>query len=152
MCIISKPWVNSNWSWSPETLNSGQNRQLFLPCDLEIWRMPFKNIRVRLLCHWGTVILSDQFPVLWHQAVAAHHWTGRSLPRGTSVAMSTTMPSNLCRSQAVMTGLIIQCLWTDLTHLRQGCHCELSSVELHPYEREVLARFKVGLLVVDDPA
>ena len=23
--------------------------------------------------HWGTVILSDQFPVLWHQAVAAFH-------------------------------------------------------------------------------
>ena len=36
--------------------------------------------------HWGTVILSDQFAVLWHQAVAAHHWTGRrrSLHRGTS--------------------------------------------------------------------
>ena len=45
MCIISKPWVNSNWSYSPETLNSGQNRQFCLPCDLEIWRMSFKNIR-----------------------------------------------------------------------------------------------------------
>ena len=38
------------------------------------------------------------------------------------------------------------------THLRQRRHCELSSVELYPYELEVLARFKVGLLVVDDPA
>ena len=29
--IISKPWVNSNWSYSPETLNSGQNRHFFWP-------------------------------------------------------------------------------------------------------------------------
>ena len=67
--------------------------------------------------HWGTVILSDQFPVLWHQAVAAHHWTGwrRSLPRGTSVAMNTTMPRNLYRLRAVMTGLVIQCWWIDWT-------------------------------------
>ena len=26
LCIISKPWVDSNWSYFPETLNSGQNR------------------------------------------------------------------------------------------------------------------------------
>ena len=65
--------------------------------------------------HWGTVILSDQFPVLWHHAVVAHHWTGqrRNLPRRTSSAINTTMPSNLCRSRAVMTGFIIQCWWTD---------------------------------------
>ena len=36
LCIISKPWVNSIWSYSLETLNSGQNRQFFVPCDLEI--------------------------------------------------------------------------------------------------------------------
>ena len=36
--------------------------------------------------HCGTWIRSDQFPVLWHHAVAAHHWTGRrrSRPRRTS--------------------------------------------------------------------
>ena len=38
------------------------------------------------------------------------------------------------------------------THLQQGCRCELLSVELHPYELEVLAGCKVGLLIVDDPA
>ena len=67
--------------------------------------------------HWGTVILSDQFPFLCHQAVAAHYWTGRrrSLPRRTSEAINTTMPSNLWRSRAVMTGLVIQCWWTDWT-------------------------------------
>ena len=44
-----KPWLNSNWSHSPEKPNSGQNRQCFLPCDLEIWRMTLKNNRAPLL-------------------------------------------------------------------------------------------------------
>ena len=34
--IIPNPSVNSNWSYSPEMLNSGQNRQFFVLCDLEI--------------------------------------------------------------------------------------------------------------------
>ena len=50
LCIISKPWGNSNWSYSPETLNSAQNRQFFVLCDLEIWRMTLKNNRAPLLC------------------------------------------------------------------------------------------------------
>ena len=50
LCIISNPSVNSNWSHSPETLNMGQNRQFFVPCDLEIWRMTLKNNRAPLLC------------------------------------------------------------------------------------------------------
>ena len=29
LCIISKPLVNSNWSYSPETLNSDQNQWFF---------------------------------------------------------------------------------------------------------------------------
>ena len=36
LCIISQPSVDSNSSYSPETSNSGQNRQLFVPCNLEI--------------------------------------------------------------------------------------------------------------------
>ena len=43
-------WVNSNWSYSPKTLNSGQNRQFFVPCDIQIWRMTLKNNRTPLLC------------------------------------------------------------------------------------------------------
>ena len=46
--------MNSNWSYSPETLNSGPNRQFFLPCDREIWRMTLKrtlkNHRAPPLC------------------------------------------------------------------------------------------------------
>ena len=37
--------MNSNWSYSPETLNSGQNWQYFVPCDLEIWWMTLENDR-----------------------------------------------------------------------------------------------------------
>ena len=41
--------MNSNWSYSPETLNLGQNRQCFEPCDPEIWRMTLKITRAPLL-------------------------------------------------------------------------------------------------------
>ena len=52
LCIISYPLVNSNLSYSPETLNSGQNPQFFEPCDLEILRMNLKNNRASLLCYF----------------------------------------------------------------------------------------------------
>ena len=52
VCIISYPLVYSNLSYSPETLNSGQNRQFFEPCDLEILRMTLKNNRASLLCYF----------------------------------------------------------------------------------------------------
>ena len=45
LCIISNPSVNSNWSYSPETLSAGQNWRFFVPCDLEIWWMTSKNNR-----------------------------------------------------------------------------------------------------------
>ena len=50
LCVISNPSVIWNWSYSPETLNLGQNWQFFVPCDFEIWRMPLKNNRAPLLC------------------------------------------------------------------------------------------------------
>ena len=37
-------------SYCPETLNSGQNRQFCVPCDLQIWWMTLKNNRPPLLC------------------------------------------------------------------------------------------------------
>ena len=49
--IIPHSWVNSNWSYSLETSNSGQNWPHFVPCDLEIWRMTLKDNRAPLLCH-----------------------------------------------------------------------------------------------------
>ena len=49
LCIISYPLMNSNWSYSPEMPNLGQNRRFFVPCDLEIWWMTSKNNRAHLL-------------------------------------------------------------------------------------------------------
>ena len=49
LCIISKPLVKWNWSYSPEALNSGQNLWLFVTCDLEFWQMIVKNNRAPLL-------------------------------------------------------------------------------------------------------
>ena len=49
---FQKPWVNSNWSYSPETLNSDQDQWFFVPCDLEIWRMTLQNNRAPLPCYF----------------------------------------------------------------------------------------------------
>ena len=51
-CIISKLSVNSNWSYSSEMPNLGQNRWFFVPCDLEILWMTLKNNRAPLLCYF----------------------------------------------------------------------------------------------------
>ena len=48
LCIISKPSVKSNLSYSPEMLKSG-NWWLFVPLDLEIWWMTLKNNRTPFL-------------------------------------------------------------------------------------------------------
>ena len=44
--------MNSNYSYSPETLISGQNQWFFVPCDLEIWRMILKKNTTPLLCYF----------------------------------------------------------------------------------------------------
>ena len=50
--VSAYPLVNSNLSCSPEMPNLGQIRRFLEPCDLEIWRMTFKNNRVPLLCYF----------------------------------------------------------------------------------------------------
>ena len=62
LCIISYPLVNSNLSYSRETLNSGQNRQFFEPCELEILWMTLKNNTASLLCYFK---LCASFPTHW---------------------------------------------------------------------------------------
>ena len=51
LCIISKPLVNSNWSYSPEMPTSSQNPQFFVSCDLEFWQMTLNNNTAPLLCY-----------------------------------------------------------------------------------------------------
>ena len=42
--------MNSNWNYSSEMLNLGQNWRFFVLCDFEIWCMTLKNNRAPLLC------------------------------------------------------------------------------------------------------
>ena len=43
--------MNSNWSYSPETANLGQNWRFLEPRDLAIWRMTLKSNRTPLICY-----------------------------------------------------------------------------------------------------
>ena len=52
LCNISKPWVNSNWSYSLETLISGQNRWFIIRCKLEIGWMTLINDKAPLWCYF----------------------------------------------------------------------------------------------------
>ena len=52
LCIISDPSGNSNWRYSPETANLGQNRRFIEPCDLAIWHMTLKNNRAPVLFYF----------------------------------------------------------------------------------------------------
>ena len=63
LCIISNPLVNSNWSCSPEMLNSGKKWQFFVPRDLIIWWMTMKNNRTPLLYY---IKLYAAFQSHWH--------------------------------------------------------------------------------------
>ena len=55
--------VNSNWSYSPEMLNSGKNWRFFIPRELEIWWMTLKNNRAPLLYY---IKLCAAFQSHWH--------------------------------------------------------------------------------------
>ena len=66
LCIISKPLVNSNLSYSPETPNLGQIRRFLEPCVLAIWRMTLKNNKAPLLCYFK--LYASFHSHLWIQA------------------------------------------------------------------------------------
>ena len=57
--------MNSNWSYSPETINSGPNRRFLFLCDLEIWWMTLKDNRTHLLCHFK--LCASFHGLLWVQ-------------------------------------------------------------------------------------
>ena len=57
--------MNSKWSYSPETLNLGQNWRFFVPCDLEMRQMTLKNNKAPLLCYFKLCASFDSH--LWIQ-------------------------------------------------------------------------------------
>ena len=74
LCILSEPWVNSNMSYSAETLNSGKKMASFVLWDLQIWWMTFKNNRAPLLYYvklcpcdldiWWMTVKNNREPLL----------------------------------------------------------------------------------------
>ena len=77
--------MNSNTSYSPETLNSGQNQQFFVLCDPKIWRLTLNKANLRdLIAANGLVILlkldsNHRFSACvtlkfdgWHQKTIGH--------------------------------------------------------------------------------
>ena len=66
MCVMSLPFMNSNWSYHPESLKSELNRRFCQPCDLEIGQMTTKNNRAHL-CHFKIFASFRSF--LWIQTV-----------------------------------------------------------------------------------
>ena len=44
LCIFSQPWVNSKWTYSPETPNLGQNQWFFSRVTLKFDGRPWKTI------------------------------------------------------------------------------------------------------------
>ena len=94
LCIISKPSVHSNWSYSLETTKLGQNLYFFVLCDLEIWQVTLKSNRAHLcyikLCasfhdHWliKTGATVRKYPICvkiddWVKHICisklVHHW------------------------------------------------------------------------------
>ena len=50
-CIILQLSVNSNWIYSLETSNLGQNRWFFATSELRIWQLTLKNNRAHQLCY-----------------------------------------------------------------------------------------------------
>ena len=76
LCIISKPFVYSSLSCSPEMHNLAQNRGFFVIYDLEIWQMTMKNNRAPPLCsfklcasfhsnHWIQTGVIPQKHLIW---------------------------------------------------------------------------------------
>ena len=52
LCIISKPSLNLKWSCSPGTPISRKKWQMFVPRDLQIWRMAMERNMASLLWHF----------------------------------------------------------------------------------------------------
>ena len=62
LCIILQPSLNSNWSYNPETPNSGRNQWFFCPMRLEIREITLKNNKAPLLTYFK---LSASFYIYW---------------------------------------------------------------------------------------
>ena len=84
--------MNSNWSYSPETPNLGQNRRFFEPCDLEIWRT-FNKANLRDLIAATGLVISNWIQIIIFSARVTVKFDGR--PRNT-IGTSSILRQALC--------------------------------------------------------
>ena len=111
LCIISNPLVNSNWSYSPEMLNSGKNWQFFVPRDFENWCMTLKNNRAPPLYY---VKLCTSLQIHWWSQTWVTAWKRSSrvkigdffVPHDLENWHMTINKANL-RDLIAVTGLVI---------------------------------------------
>ena len=80
MCIISSSYVNSNWSYSPETVKLG-----FDLCDLNLWPWPFAWTLL-----WSLVITPENFMMI--------RWWEHSEKGGTDGQTDGQTDNTICRA------------------------------------------------------
>ena len=94
LCIISNPSVNSNGSYSLETLNLGQNQQFFVPCDwsystemakwghnlcdLDFWPWPFAWTSISSMVRIPENFMIIQWQELCENGVTNGQMNGRT--------------------------------------------------------------------------
>ena len=66
--------MNSNWSYSPETPNLGQNRCFLVWCDLGICKIILKNNRAPLLCCFKLCASFESHRQIKTQATVRKRW------------------------------------------------------------------------------
>ena len=93
--------MNSNWSYSPETLKSGQNGHTFVLSDLDIWWMSLKNNSTPVLCYFNLC-------ALFH----SHHWN--------HTVVSVQKPPNRVKTNDFMPSVTLKLdtwPWKTMSHL-----------------------------------
>ena len=110
---ISWPLANSNWSYSPETPNMGQNRRFVQPCDLEIGQMTLKNNRAPLL---SNITLCASF----HR----HMWIQTVRKRLNGIMTSVTLAFNLWHWPFSWTRLSMVITPENVRMIRWEKHCQ----------------------------
>ena len=93
--------MKSNWSYSLEMPNSGQNRWFYVPCDIEIWQMTLKKSRAKLLCHFKFCV-----------SFRSHRW----IQTGVTVQKRPTRVK-ICDFSSRVTLEFDRWLWKTIEHL-----------------------------------
>ena len=122
MCIISKPAVNSNWSYSPETVKLG-----FDLCDLNLWPLFAWTSLLSI------VITPENFTMIRWQEHSEKNVTDRR------TSFSMNKPTTWCKSGRV-SFVSSSCLYKTQPEraLAQVCHTRIDALSLDEYQFHLL--------------